>query len=347
LEKSWEMRWVSFSDGAAAERHSVRTTATAVQLATVLEAEADGRTAVAGDQTDCFTALVLAAKADVVATHESRWQRAEEEREAAILRGEMTREARARGLLVAKEEEGFQALAAKCDELGAAIAKKESEMPYLGIEISEGLKTLGGSVGKKLLQELNDHGVKVVTAAGPAAVVGMQSGDIILSINGQLVDSLDDFRAQAKGLKLEDQAVFNITRQGLNLTLTISPTAKARASWHPGERHTEKVRVNSGQFLPVHLGGLGSPSGKLGVVTHFNRPDICTPRRQILGDRSAAFVPLTTPRSARNHPPTPRNPAATPRLNARNSAPPPGPLADPPDAPRTTPTSVSSGFSSQ
>lgn len=110
-------------------------------------------------------------------------------------------------------EESNTLTAVGISDISPVIQKIENgeDVPYMGINCT--------TVTEKIANRYNiPKGVyiKQVTMDSPAFVAGLQSGDVIVSINGNEVSSVSNYNTCLMGLKPEDTCNVKIKRKGSN-----------------------------------------------------------------------------------------------------------------------------------
>ena len=120
-------------------------------------------------------------------------------------------------------EESNTLTAVGISDIEPVIAKIENgeDVPYLGVNCT--------TVTDKIANRYNiPKGVyiKQVTMDSPAFVAGLQSGDVIVSLNGTEVSSVSGYNAALLGLKPEDTCNVKVKRKGSNGYSEITCQAK-------------------------------------------------------------------------------------------------------------------------
>lgn len=92
----------------------------------------------------------------------------------------------------------------------ASIALAAEQRPHLGVQVDETLRAGAFSDGIP---------VSSVREGTTAAEVGILAGDLVLSVNGQVVRSLDDLKTQINATKVGDTVVIEVMRGGTRQTL--------------------------------------------------------------------------------------------------------------------------------
>jgi len=110
----------------------------------------------------------------------------------------------------------------------ALIANGKVDHPYLGVQMA----TLTPSIRERLNTDSNspvrvqaDQGVVIVGVArnSPAARAGMQTGDVIQQINGQLVKTAGDVQQVVENSQIGGSLPIEVSRNGRSLTLSVQP----------------------------------------------------------------------------------------------------------------------------
>ncbi len=107
-------------------------------------------------------------------------------------------------------------------ELAAAGVRRQRE-DWLGIRVDD----VKGTEGRDFAPDDADRGVVIVGVAegSPAAEAGLGAGDLIEEINGEAIESLDDFEdsiEQAKDNK-DKPLLFLVRREGINRFVAVKP----------------------------------------------------------------------------------------------------------------------------
>lgn len=114
---------------------------------------------------------------------------------------------------------GFAIPIKKAVEIARQIIKNGVAMhPFLGIK--------GQTVDPLVAQKNNlpvNQGALVVTVLpqSPAAKAGLKSADVIVSLNGQPISSLDDLLAEVQNLKVGEKTVLTVMRASQKVTLEV------------------------------------------------------------------------------------------------------------------------------
>jgi S1-C subfamily serine protease len=67
--------------------------------------------------------------------------------------------------------------------------------------------------------------IESVTAGGPAALAGLQAGDIVTQVNGTAIDATHSFDPESLGLTPGERVALNVVRAGATLGLTLTVAA--------------------------------------------------------------------------------------------------------------------------
>ena len=102
------------------------------------------------------------------------------------------------------------------------IATGTVQHAYLGLGLADGTATVAGAQRSAAV-------VGSVASGGPAASAGLRTGDAVIAINGQSVDSADSLIAQVRALHPGTSVELTVIRGGqqqtVTLTLGTSPAA--------------------------------------------------------------------------------------------------------------------------
>jgi serine protease Do len=150
---------------------------------------------------------------------------------------------------------------------------------WVGIEAG----ALTNAVARQLGWE-RTHGVLVerVEAGSPAAVAGVQRGDVVAEVGGSPVEGVDDFEARLHGYPAHAPFMLTLFRAGRLLSLTITPEKfpAELADTLAWERLGLKVSTGKGGLLVVAV-RRGSQASQIGlqsgdVVTRLNNQPVGT-----------------------------------------------------------------------
>ncbi len=90
----------------------------------------------------------------------------------------------------------------------ALIAGQPVEHAYLGVSIGNNADGVGAQIG-------------TVTSGGPAAHAGIQTGDVVIAIDGQTVADADDLTAAIASRDPGDKITLKLTRNGSTKSITV------------------------------------------------------------------------------------------------------------------------------
>lgn len=108
------------------------------------------------------------------------------------------------------------------------IAKGKVDHPYLGVQMA----TLTPAIKERLNSDADsgvrvqaDQGVVIVGVAqnSPAAAAGVQTGDVIQRINGQLVKTASDVQQAVETSQIGGNVPVELSRNGRSLSLSVRP----------------------------------------------------------------------------------------------------------------------------
>jgi serine protease Do len=98
--------------------------------------------------------------------------------------------------------------------------------PWLGVSI----QTVNQEIADYFkLEKAEGAIIAQVIPDSPAAKAGLQQGDVILEVNGEAVKTADDLIKQIRALKVDDQAMLLILREGEQQFVTMKIEAKPSA----------------------------------------------------------------------------------------------------------------------
>ena len=89
------------------------------------------------------------------------------------------------------------------------IAGRSVQHAYLGVSIGPNLNGTGAVIG-------------TVRAGSPAAKAGVESGDVVVSVNGKPVPAANELTAAIAAIRPGDKATLKVQRDGSTVTLTVT-----------------------------------------------------------------------------------------------------------------------------
>jgi S1-C subfamily serine protease len=149
--------------------------------------------------------------------------------------------------------------------------------PFSGLEVANSEKTPGARVFG-------------VAPGSPASLAGVQPGDVIVSIEGQGVKSLEDFVNISKAIRGKEKATISLDRQGklFNVVLGKSPAKQKQAQPETGKSVAGAVHDRGGALGVLIRGGAlvidvvpGTAAEKAGImkgdsIIEFNGMEVST-----------------------------------------------------------------------
>jgi S1-C subfamily serine protease len=149
--------------------------------------------------------------------------------------------------------------------------------PFSGLEVANSEKTPGARVFG-------------VAPGSPASLAGVQPGDVIVSIEGQGIKSLEDFVNFSQTIKGKGKAALTLDRQGklYNVVLGKSPAKQEQAQSETAQSVAGTVHDQGGALGVLIRGGAlvidvvpGSAAEKAGIrkgdlIVEFNGMEIAT-----------------------------------------------------------------------
>jgi serine protease Do len=153
------------------------------------------------------------------------------------------------------------------DVVGQLEAHGRVARGYLGVQIQ--------NVTPEIAQSLGSHDVKgaivaSVVGGGPAAKAGFQPGDVVLAINGKLVEDSRDLTRRVASLPAGAKATFTLARSGAQktITATIGARKEEQLASNDGPQENSSAAASTGEAM-----GLGLTAVTPDVRRNYNLDD--------------------------------------------------------------------------
>jgi archaellum component FlaC len=120
---------------------------------------------------------------------------------------------------------------------GASPRKRDQRFSYFGVEVAE-----GAYLSKNYGEPAPISAVRVVNVGGPCQEAGLRPGDLISSIQGRQVGSLDDFNSVVSGIAPHTDVKIIFERDGVLLGTDIVTEETKREPGQPGRTLADNSR---------------------------------------------------------------------------------------------------------
>jgi S1-C subfamily serine protease len=112
--------------------------------------------------------------------------------------------------------------------IGELLACGRVRRPALGIAIS--VRPLGRELAKRL-DLLNDLAVEIVSVEprGAADRAGLAPGDLIVAINGRIVEAIDDMHRVLSRVAAGETVLLGVVRSGRQFDAAVTPSVEQRS----------------------------------------------------------------------------------------------------------------------
>lgn len=173
---------------------------------------------------------------------------------------------------------GFAIPSAQAEKVVEQIIKGGSiEHGYIGVRIQPVDKEIAGAIG---LADAKGALVSLVEADSPAAKGGIKTGDVIISVNGNAVDSPKALSRAIADLAPGDKATVDVMRDNKSTTLEIAVgrmdgegmSVAAIPEGH-GDNTVASLGITVGALDPSVAQNLGLPDGTEGLLVTDVAPD--------------------------------------------------------------------------
>lgn len=135
------------------------------------------------------------------------------------------------------------------EELYAAMGEAHGHGPqgYLGVETRDVSEE---QVGELKLKDARGAEITNLDHDGPACKAGMRMHDVILQMNGQVVESEDQLRRMLRDMPVGKQVTFVVSRDGLTQTMTMTTADRRTVGLQAWEQHYSVAAPEPSE--PVH-----------------------------------------------------------------------------------------------
>jgi S1-C subfamily serine protease len=150
-----------------------------------------------------------------------------------------------------------RALAQALDRAESQLRNPEATGPELGTPVVNAPARAAGYLGIKADDRDAQGGVRIVEVVprGPAEAAGLHVGDLITSVHGNAVSTLDDFAMQLAGMSVGTHVVFDIERGGQQQSIeVVLGTRQSAATVPPIRPAPQPAPVEAVVAAPVSTG---------------------------------------------------------------------------------------------
>jgi serine protease Do len=161
---------------------------------------------------------------------------------------------------------------------------------YLGIEMRD---VTEDQVASLKLKEAKGAEITSLDHDGPACKAGMLTRDVILQMNGQLIDNDDQLRKMLKEMPVGRTVSFVVSRDGQTQTMTMQTADRRTLEQEAWDKHySVPAPVHGNSFMGSSPSSIATPKGHkdlLGTPDIILNPSFTGAKLEVMGPQLAQF----------------------------------------------------------
>ena len=164
---------------------------------------------------------------------------------------------------------------------------------YLGIEMRD---VTEDQVAVLKLKEAKGAEITSLDHDGPACKAGMLTHDVILQMNGQMIDNDDQLRKMLKEMPVGRTVSFVVSRDGQTQTMTMQTADRKTLEQQAWEKHYTVPAPHGNSFMGSSTSNIATPKGHkdlLGTPDIILNSSFTGAKLEVMGPQLAEFFGAT------------------------------------------------------